>query len=129
MPRPRKQNALDAHVSALALQFGGALIQAIRDHLAAEVSVLFRNVSARHSATPPTAPPKLSGRLKRGSVSALVLQQLLGAIKTAPGLRSEEIYKKVRMSRKLAKAGLAKLREQNKVKLKGQKRSATYSLA
>lgn len=58
-----------------------------------------------------------------------MLSKLLAVIKAKPGLRSEQIYGQVSMSNKLAKAGLAKLRETKRVKIKGVKRSAAYTAA
>jgi len=129
MPRPRKQNSLDARVSALALHFGGALVHAVRDELASEVSRLVNGAKVRNGATRSSSAAKKGRPLQRGSVNERVLAKLLGVIKTSPGLRSEQIYEKVNMSKKLAKAGLAKLREMRKVKIKGQKRAASYTVA
>jgi len=120
MPRPRKQSALDSRIASLSLAFGSALVQAVREHLSDEV----KRLVGRNGAT-----AAKGGRLRRGSVNEGVLSQLLAVIKRSPGLRSEQIYGKVSLSPKLAKAGLAKLREKKLVKLSGQKRAATYRAA
>jgi hypothetical protein len=108
----------------LAQEFGGALVQAVRDHLAAEVARQLGSARGRGGVV-----VTKGGRLARGSVNETVMSQLLGVIKRSPGLRSEQIYEKVSLSPRLAKAGLAKLREKKLVKLSGQKRAATYRAA
>jgi hypothetical protein len=98
------------------------LVRAVREHLAAEVATV---IGGRPSSAAATNHRVKQPRGKSG-VSDAVLGELLKAIKSAPGLRSEQIYKKVSISPKVAKAGLAKLREQKKVKTSGERRSTTY---
>jgi len=119
----RTQTALDHRISGLTQQFGSALVDAVRAHLAIEVARLVGDRNGK------LAVGDGSGRLRRGSVNAAVLGTLLQAVKSHPGLRSEQIYKKVSLTPKLAKAGLAKLRAQGKVKIRGKKRGATYRVA
>jgi len=97
------------------------LVKAVREHLADEVAKV---IGGRPHAAAPSRAAK-TGR-RGGGVSDAVLAQLLKAIAAAPGLRSEQIYKKVAISPKVAKAGLAKLREQQKVKTSGARRATTY---
>src|SRR5439155_1588219 len=106
--------------SSTMLQFGSALVQAVREHLTAEVGKLVGGARGRRGAASGAAK---GGRLRRGSVNEAVLSQLLSVIKRSPGLRSEQIYKKVSLTPRMAKAGLAKLRARKKVRLSGQKRA------
>jgi hypothetical protein len=57
------------------------------------------------------------------------MTRVLEVIEANPGLRSEEIYKKLPLSVELAKKALTKLRETKRVKTKGEKRSMTYAVA
>jgi transcription initiation factor IIE alpha subunit len=50
-------------------------------------------------------------------------------IEDHPGLRSEEIYKKLPLAPELTKKVLAKLREGKRVKTTGEKRAMTYAAA
>ncbi len=54
---------------------------------------------------------------------------MLKVIEGNPGLRSEEIYKKLPLRPELAKKALAKLREDKRVKTTGEKRATTYAAA
>jgi len=121
MPRPSNGSNLDTKIASIAQEMAAELVRAVRVHLADEVAKV---IGGRPSAATPKSPAK-PGR-RGGGVSDAVLAQLLKAIKTAPGLRSEQIYKKVAISPKVAKAGLAKLREQKKVKTRGARRATTY---
>ena len=122
MPRPRKQTALDFRIASIAQQMATELVRAIRTHLADEVAKV---IGGRRDSAAPNGHAGQGRRRGRG-VSDAVLVQLLKVIKSAPELRSEQIYKKVSVSPKVAKAGLAKLRAQKKVKTSGQRRSTTY---
>ena len=121
MPISKKTSDLDARIASIAQQMAAELVLAVREHLAEEVANVIGG--QRNGAVP-------SGRAKRrrrgAGVDDTVLEQLLRTIKASPGLRSEEIYKKLPVSPKVAKAGLAKLREQKKVKTSGEKRATTY---
>ena len=106
MPRPNNGSSLDTKIAAIAQEMATELVRAVRAHLADEVAKV---IGGRPRAATPSRSAKPGP--KEGGVSEAVLAQLLKAIKTAPGLRSEQIYKKVAISPKVAKAGLAKLRE------------------
>ena len=99
------------------------LVQAVREHLANEVAKVIGGRNGRTTANGVTT-------RRRGSVSDAVLDQLLKVAKASPGLRSEQIYKKLpQHSPKILKAGLARLRAQKKVKTRGERRSTTYRVA
>jgi hypothetical protein len=99
------------------------LVQAVRQHLADEVAKVIGGRNGRASANGVTT------RRRRG-ISDAVLDQLLKVVKAKPGLRSEQIYKKLpQQSPKILKAGLAKLRAQKKVKTSGERRATTYRVA
>jgi hypothetical protein len=66
-------------------------------------------------------------RKRRGGISPATLSQVMKVIQDSPGLRSEQIQKKVAIAPKVVKAALAVLRRDNKVKTRGERRSTTYS--
>jgi hypothetical protein len=55
------------------------------------------------------------------------LARVLKVVQGSPGLRSEEIMKKVPLPGPAVKAALAKLRSAKRVKASGQARGTTYS--
>lgn len=66
---------------------------------------------------------------QRGALDEATMTRVLKVIEDHPGLRSEQLYKKLPFSHKLAKKALAKLREGKRVKTTGEKRSMTYATA
>jgi len=68
--------------------------------------------------------PRRAGR--GGGVGNDAVDQTLKLIKDQPGLRTEKMYEQLSMPRQTIKAALHKLREQDKVKVKGERRAATY---
>ena len=77
----------------------------------------------------PGRPPGSGRRGRRGRLDQATLDQLLKYVEKHPNLRSEQIQAQVDIDRKVVKAGLAKLREQKKVKTSGHKRATTYTAA
>jgi len=66
-------------------------------------------------------------RRRRGvGDSEAALAAILGAIKKNPGLRSEELRKRLDLPRRTLIAGLARLRLAGRVKTKGKARGTTY---
>lgn len=128
MPRPRKDSALDSRIASIAQQMAAELVGAVREHLADEVATV---LGGRRGGAAPNghAKPAASKRRRGGGVSDAVVGQLLAAIKATPGMRSEQLYEKVSAPSSVAKAGLAKLREQKKVKTSGTRRGMTYKAA
>src|SRR5437879_4816144 len=125
MPRPRNQSTLDSRISSIAQNMAAELVRAVREHLADEVAKVIggRNGRATANGRAPTT-------YRRRSVSEAVLVQLLKVAKGSPGLRSEQIYKKLpQHSPKILKAGLARLRKQKRVKTSGERRSTKYRVA
>lgn len=123
MTRRRLQSNLEPQLLAIAQRMTTEVAEVVRRHLAAEIA---RVMAGRAKG----AARVQRGRRRRGALNTVLLDELLTAIRKSPGLRSEQIYKKLpEHSRKLLKAGLAKLRAQKKVKTTGQKRSTTYRLA
>lgn len=89
-----------------------------------------RKGSPPEKAAPPKAAGEKSGRRgRRGSLDEATVSRVLSAIEANPGLRTEEIYKKVPVSAEQAKKVLAKLRADGRVKTKGKKRATTYAAA
>jgi hypothetical protein len=90
---------------------------------------------ARKGATPENVVAAKSGDKKpgragrRGSIDEATMTRVLQVIEANPGLRSEEIYKKLPLSVEVARKALTKLRDTKRVKTKGEKRSMTYAAA
>jgi hypothetical protein len=90
---------------------------------------------ARKAAAPENGVPSKSGGKKpgragrRGSIDEATMTRVLEVIEANPGLRSEEIYKKLPLPVELARRALTKLRAAERVKTKGEKRSMTYAAA
>jgi hypothetical protein len=90
---------------------------------------------ARKGATSEKVAPAKSGDKKtgrggrRGSIDEATISRVLEVVEANPGLRSEEIYKKLPLSVEVARKALTKLRETKRVKTKGEKRSMTYAVA
>ena len=74
------------------------------------------------------APKKKPGRPAKGSPGLdEAVAQVFQAIQKRPGLRTEEAYKLLPLTPEVIKKALAKLRETNRVKVKGIKRAAGYT--
>jgi hypothetical protein len=91
--------------------------------------------SQGRAAVKPTATSKAARGTKGrrsgrpGALDDATLSQVFKVVEDNPGLRSEEIYKKLSLAPQLAKKALAKLRAQKRVKTKGAKRATTYAAA
>jgi hypothetical protein len=85
-------------------------------------------VTSSRSAHQLAAPKRKPGRPAKGT-SGLdeAAAQVFQAIQKQPVLRREEAYKLVSLAPDLIKKALAKLRETNRVKVKGIKRAAAYT--
>ncbi len=73
--------------------------------------------------------PAGGGRRRRRGISPQVIDRVHGFIQKNPGLRTEELYKRLDMAPDAVKKALSKLREMKKVKTAGEKRATTYSAA
>src|SRR5438552_18481737 len=67
------------------------------------------------------------GRRRRGGPSEQDISKVLAFVESNPGLRSEEIQKRMGGEPKIIKAALAKLRDSKSVKTNGVKRAMIYS--
>ena len=56
------------------------------------------------------------------------MPKLLAFIKANPGKRSEEVERGTKLAKPYVASGLLTLREAGKIKMKGVKRAATYSV-
>jgi hypothetical protein len=65
----------------------------------------------------------------RAGNDEVMLDKLVQLIENKPGLRSEQIQKELGLPPKLVKAGLAKLREEHRVRTIGERRAMTYAVA
>lgn len=77
---------------------------------------------------PAAAPAKKTRGGRRGS-NAAAAETIFKLIQSTPGLRSEQIQKKLPIPPKKIKAGLSKLRAAGRVKTKGIKRAMVYNVA
>ncbi len=75
--------------------------------------------------------PKKGGKRARRSAAELAADdsKILEFVKANGGLRSEQIGKKLKLSKIAVSSGLLRLREAKKVKTKGQRRGTTYLAA
>lgn len=73
---------------------------------------------------------KRRGRSGRnGQLDEATVNRVLKVVEEQAGLRSEQIYKKLPLPPELTKKALAKLREEKRVKTKGERRGMTYATA
>lgn len=73
---------------------------------------------------------KRQGRSGRnGQLDEETINRVLKIVEGQPGLRSEQIYKELPLPPELTKKALAKLREDKRVKTKGERRAMTYAIA
>ena len=119
MPRRRRQSPLDALILAAAQRMAFEVSRLVGDHIIREVSGARKNGANGRRRRP--------GR-PRGSVNEAFVQTVLSVVKKTPGLRTEQIYKKLPShSRVRVKAALARMREQKMVRTRGGRRAMTYS--
>ena len=89
-----------------------------------------RTNGVRAGARAAASAPKPRGRRgRRGTLDEATVARVFKVIEDNPGLRTEEIYKKLPLPADQAKKALAKLRADGRVKTKGQKRATTYAAA
>jgi hypothetical protein len=83
------------------------------------------------AAPKPAGKPRKVSKFKRRSSDQIVRdnQKLLAFVKDHPGLRSEDIGKALKLAKPNLAAGLQRLREEGRLRMKGVKRAATYSAA
>ena len=139
----------DLHValSRLAEQFAAQVLAAVRSASLDElvVDVRPRSVaSATNRTATPVAPRgrrptvvrsngggPMGGRAPRGSSSGpevqAALDKIVALVKTSVGLRSEDIRSRTGLEKTLAAKAFAFGRKKGVLKLKGERRSATYS--
>src|SRR6185312_11372995 len=83
---------------------------------------------AAHVVAPKNGTAKRMVRPHRnGQPDQAAINQVFKVVEGEPGLRSEQIYKKVPLSPEVTKKALAKLREEKRVKTKGERRATTYA--
>jgi hypothetical protein len=142
---------LDSRVEEIISRAASEIVSAVRTEIANE---LLRSTDGKGTAVQPARrgrPPKAKGaapgkapakgpaakgptarrskgRRPAGQV-AMDDARLLDYVRNHPGLRSEDIVKAVGLRKQDVASGLQRLRETNKVKMKGIKRAATYTAA
>ena len=120
MPRTK---SLKAKILELLTPLAENLANAIKDEIASGAPSTGAKTPSR-AAAPKRVARAASGRSRRLTDADLDL--MVRAVGSFPGLRSEQLYGKVELPPKLAKAALARLRAQKRVKTKGEKRATTY---
>jgi hypothetical protein len=89
-----------------------------------------RKGSAPKTPSSPNVAGKQAGRShRRGSLDEATVTRVFKVIEDNPGLRGEEIYKKLPLAPELTKKVLAKLRDSKRVKTTGEKRAMKYAAA
>jgi hypothetical protein len=128
------RNGLEDQISQVVSQAVKQIAGLVRADIATEVQRVLggrstasssRVVPAKRIATP--EPKKASPSGSRRGVDEATLARVLKVVEKNPGLRSEEIYKKLPMATDLARKALGKLRDTKRVKTTGEKRSMTYA--
>jgi hypothetical protein len=120
MPRQTPESALKDQLLAVAQRMAQEVAEVVRQYYAAEVRRLMANGGKRGAG----ALAKQRGG-RRGAAAGAA-EAVLQLIKSKPGLRTEKMYEALPLSKQAIKAGLAKLREQKRVKVRGERRAATY---
>ena len=142
------QNVLEARIHEIITSAAHAIAAAVRHDFAGEVQNLLEgghsNAGAQSHATRAAAAPKAAqkasprkagrkaaGKFNRRSPEEIAAEnaKLLNFVRANPGRRSEEILKALGMPKPVVASGLQRLRDENKVKMTGVKRAATYTAA
>jgi Mn-dependent DtxR family transcriptional regulator len=121
--------SLDKEIQSIIHRTAAEIAQAVRQDLAAQVrKVVGRNGAAVSKPGPKPKAAKGGGRKRRG-VDEKSLETIYQYVAKNPGKRSEEIQKSAGISPAMAKKAIIKLREGGRLKMKGEKRAATYTAA
>jgi hypothetical protein len=129
MPRSRKPTDLESRISEVIAFATRQIAQLVRADFAEQVGRLAEGPPARGQRLKAPAAEKPRRRGRRGGINEATLSRVLKVIVSSPGLRSEQIYKKLPLPVAKVKTALAKLRAAKRVKTKGEKRSMTYQAA
>jgi hypothetical protein len=123
MPRPKKITALDQQLLAISQRMTAEVARVVGEEIARVVN----QAVARNGSSTVAAGPRRGG--PRKIYTDALVAEVLAAIKRSPGLRTEQLYKKMSKNPQLVRGALAKLREQKKVRTKGTRRAMTYTAA
>jgi hypothetical protein len=117
--------SLDAKIQSIFVSVGRDLVAAIRASISDEVRRLHYGRGVRNSA------PKVKSSVGRRSSKqiAAVVGKLLAFIRQHPGVRSEQIMRKLGGDKALIKDALRRLRATKKVRTVGIKRAMAYRAA
>lgn len=125
--------SLENRIHAVVEEAASVIADIVRAELAAEVQkavAVAQPKSGRwRNAKLKTATAKKGRGRRRGSLNNATLARVLQVIESTPGLRSEQLYQKLPLPREVTKRALAKLREDKRVKTKGDRRAMTYAPA
>jgi hypothetical protein len=125
------EHRVSAFVSELTVLVRQAAVDAVADVLGSAKRGPGRpkgSVSAP-VAKAPSAKPAATGGKRTAAQIAATLETVLGYIKSNPNTRSEKIRKALKLPKPVMLDSLARLRDAKKLKMKGVKRAATYSVA
>ena len=133
------QSQLESRINDIIGQAASAIAAAVRQDIGEQVSRIVGAGPARGAAPrltngggaakPAAAPQPGRKRRRRRGPDVAVMERLMSFIKSKPGLRSEEIRKQLQLDPVDAKAALAQLRADSKVRTKGDRRTTTYTVA
>jgi hypothetical protein len=142
MPRPRKQvtlsparkpTSLEESIKTIVAAAMQQVAEAVREGIAEQLRQTMGGGSSSSPTAAPGAAPFNGGAPKprKGGRARLLddgtIERIYDVVKSSPGLRSEQVMKQLPFTPKLVKLALAKLREAKRIKMKGQKRGATYT--
>ena len=123
---------IEHRVSAFVSELTGLIRQAAVDAVADVLGAGKAPVGRPRAATAPSAKPvrtAATGGKRTPDQIAATLDTVLGYIKAHPNARSEKIRATLKLPKPVMLDTLARLRDAKKIKMKGVKRAATYTVA
>ena len=95
------------------------------------VATVLRPGGSAASSTPRVTTGARRGRPpgQKNRLSTAAIEQIIEVIRKKPSLRSEQIQRELELAPGIVKAGLARLRQEDRVRTSGQRRSTTYTVA
>lgn len=121
------QRHANATIGKLVEALTGDDLWAQMQHVRVEHVLNPREVSARSAGKTGARRGRPPG--SRTKLSSTAIDQIVEVIRKKPNLRSEQLQRELSLSPAIVKSGLAKLRQERRVRTSGQRRSTTYALA
>jgi hypothetical protein len=137
MPRAKGRSHINGTIDAIVARVASEIAAAVRADVARQVSGIIgpervRKIGRGRKPGPDPGPlRKAASKFQRRTPRqiAAASDKLVAYIKAHPGQRSEQIQKGLGMAKPALASGLQRLRDAGRVRMKGIKRAATYSVA